>query len=89
MVELISDTGCERQRALRFCRQSLNFACHKIDHVIGQRGVGDRSEPVSPAALSVIEGEETLLLKCLQKLADEKWISGCLLQHQSCQRFYV
>jgi len=63
-------------------RQSLQFADHEIDHVVGEAlGLNARQVPV-PRLVAAIECDEPLLGKHRDELDDEEGIAGGFFLHQ-------
>ena len=74
----VSKTGKLLQCLLRFRRQAVQLPNHEVRHVIGVTfGVYAIQVP-SPAPSAMIEGEQSLIGKRINKLNDEKWITSRL-----------
>src|ERR1700747_2204906 len=74
----VSKTGQLLQCLLRFRRQAAQLPNHEVRHVIGVTfGVYAIQVP-SPAPSAMIEGEQSLIGKRINKLNDEKWIPSRL-----------
>src|SRR5262249_43304741 len=82
----ITQTGQLLKRLLCFGRQTSQLPEHEVHHVLGvPLGVNAADVP-GPAALSVVEGEQTLGLESGQKLGREERIAARLVIDQLGER---
>src|SRR6266850_1417614 len=71
---------------LRFDRQAVQLADHKIDDIVGVSLGANAVQVPGPSSLTIIECEQTLLDKYRNQLNCEEWIARRLLVDQFCQR---
>src|SRR5260370_37988620 len=74
------------QCVLRFYRQAVQLADHKVDDIVGITLGANAIEVPGPSPFTIIECEQTLLDKYRNQLNGEEWIARRLLMNQLCQR---
>src|SRR4051812_28645417 len=88
-VELIAHACRQGQELLRGGRQPTNLARHQIDDVVRHSRLGNGVDGKGPSTVLRIEGEQTLLLQCLQELDYEERVAIGLFLNQPGEWFDI
>ena len=82
----VAETGQKLQRLLAFDREASELADHEVDDVVGVTLGADALEIPGPAGGAMVECEQVLLGKRVEKLNDEERVAARLLAHKLRQR---